>query len=196
VSVVRLAGVRRRAALFLLLWSPVALSACGDTLQTQPVAHSALESLIGASYPVYWVGASFSGLSITEVVHDPGGAYSLQYGTCVEGGQSTCTPTLRIVTSPDNSFLPGGSAPAQAIALRGVRGVSLQGGHTIAVATGGVVIDIYAHTPTLARSAAQTVVPINEPAAPGDELPAQLPDTGYAQTPLRSQTPSPVQRVN
>jgi hypothetical protein len=188
--------VRRLPALLLLLVCPTLLAACGDTLQTQPIAHSALESLISAPYPVYWVGGRFSGLSITEVVHDPGGAYSIQYGTCVQGGQGTCTPSLRLITSPDNSFLPGGSAPARAIALRGVRGESLQDGHTIALAAGGVVIDIYAHTPALATSAAATMVPINGPAAPGEQLPAQLPNTGFAQTPLRSQIPSPVQRVN
>jgi hypothetical protein len=179
----------------MLLSSPLLLAACGDTLQTQPIAQSALEGLVAAPYPVYWVGATFSGLAISEVVHDPGGAYSVQYGTCVEGGQATCTPALRLVTSPDNSFIPGGSAPAREIALRGVRALSFQGGHTIALAVGGVVVDIYAHTVALATAAAHTMVPINELGAPGGELPAQLPNTGFAQTPLRSQIPSPVQRV-
>src|SRR5207248_6453715 len=87
-----------------------ALVACGDTLQAQPIAHNTLETLLVAPYPVYWLGRSFKDLQITEASHDPGGAFSVQYGNCVEGGQGTCVPPLRVVTSPDNSFLPVGGA--------------------------------------------------------------------------------------
>ena len=41
----------------------------------------------------------------------PAARSRVQYGDCLQGGQGTCVPPLRIVTSPDNSFLPGGSAP-------------------------------------------------------------------------------------
>lgn len=172
-----------------------ALGGCGDTLQDRPIAHSTLETLLVAPYPVYWAGRSFRGLAITEATHDPSGAFSLQYGDCVEGGQSTCVPALRVVTSPDNSFVPGGSTPQHGALVRGVGAVLAQRGRTIAIPTGGVVVSIYADSARLASAAADTVVPINEPGTPGGQLPAQLRDTGFGSTPLPSQVPSPLRAL-
>ncbi len=170
----------------------LALVACGDTLQTSPISHSSLESLIVSPHPVYWAGAAFNGLAITETTRDPGGAASLEYGNCLEGGQGVCVPPLRIVTSPDNSFLPGGAAPSRPTSIRGVPAVLTQAGTTITIPTGGVVVDIYAATAKLARAAAQAVVPINEAGVPEGALPPPQPNTGFAQTPLPSQVPSPL----
>ena len=172
-----------------------ALGGCGDTLQDQPIAHNTLETLLVAPYPVYWAGRSFQGLAITEATHDPGGAFSVQYGDCVEGGQSTCVPALRVVTSPDNSFLPGGSTPLHGALVRGVGSLVAQRGRTIEIPTGGVVVSLYADSARLASAAAQTVVPINEPGVPGAPLPARLRDTGFGSTPLPSQEPSPLRAL-
>ncbi len=169
-----------------------ALSACGNTLQDRPIAHNILERLIVAPYPVYWLGATFEGHSITEATMDPGGAYRLQYGDCVAGGQSTCIPVLRVVTSPDNSFIPGAQGAAHQASIRGATVELAEGGDTIEVPTAGVVVSVHATTPALARRAAQTIVPINQPGAPQAPLPARLPDTGYDQTPLPAQMPSPL----
>jgi hypothetical protein len=182
----------RALALSLALLCPLAVSACGDTVQSTPIAHNALEGLLAAPFPVYWVGGRFAGMSLSESFHDPGGAYAVQYGPCVEGGQGTCTPALRIVTSPDNSFLPGGTTPTRAISVRGRRGVAAQKGRTLLIATGGVVVDVYARSPALARAAAQTMVPINEVLSPGETLPAKLPDTHFGEAPLPSQMPKPL----
>ncbi len=171
------------------------LAGCGDTLQDQPIASNTLEKLLVAPYPVYWAGRSFHGLEITEATHDPGGAFSVQYGDCVEGGQSTCVPALRVVTSPDNSFVAGGSTPQHRAPVRGVGSVIAQRGRTIEVPTGGVVVSVYADSARLAAAAAQTVVPINEPGVPGAPLPARLPDTGFGSTPLPSQEPSPLRTL-
>jgi hypothetical protein len=171
------------------------LSACGDTLQDQPISHNTLETLLIAPYPVYWAGRSFHGLSITEATHDPSGAFSVQYGDCVEGGQSTCVPALRVVTSPDNSFLAGGSTPQHGALVRGVSSVVAQRGRTIVIPTGGVVVSVYADSRHLATAAAQTVVPINEAGTPGGALPARLGDTGFGSTPLPSQVPSPLRAL-
>jgi hypothetical protein len=165
------------------------LSACGDTLQTKPIPHNILESAIVSPFPVYWAGGSFQRLSITDVTHDPSGAYSVQYGNCLQGGQGVCVAPLRIVTSPDNSFVPGGSARRPATVLRGVPVLRARGGRTIVIATGSVVVDIYATTSSLAGAAAQTVVPINAPGAPQGQLPGQLPDSGFGSRPLASQAP-------
>jgi hypothetical protein len=173
----------------------LALGGCGDTLQDRPIAHNTLETLLVAPYPVYWAGRSFRGLDITEATHDPSGAFSVQYGDCVEGGQSTCVPALRVVTSPDNSFVPGGSTPRRTASVRGVGTVVAQRGRTIEIPTGGVVVSVYADSPHLANAAADTVVPINEPGTPGGQLPARLRDSGFGSTPLPSQVPSPLRAL-
>lgn len=173
------------------------LGACGDTLQDQPIPHNSLEGMLLAPYPVYWLGATFHGLQITEVSHDPSGAFTVQYGDCLEGGQSTCVPPLKVITSPDNGFVPGeGSSTARTTAsLRGVRGYIAAQGEAISIPTDGVVLDVYAHTSALAGAAAQAAVPINSPGAPAGPLAPALPDTGYGERPLPSQTPNPLRAV-
>src|SRR5256885_16945496 len=86
----------------------LALSSCGDTLQDRPVPHNSLESMIVAPYPVYWLGGSFHGLRITEATHDPSGAFPVQYGDCINGGQEPGGAALRGVTSPPHSLIPRG----------------------------------------------------------------------------------------
>jgi hypothetical protein len=183
---------------FALLLAPLCalvLGACGDTLQTRPIAAGALESLVVSPTPAYWVGSSFRGLGITEATHDPSGALSVQYGDCLQGGQGICNPPLRIVTSPDNSFLPGGAAPSTLASIRGVPALLARAGRTIVMQTGGVVLDIYGSTAQLARAAAQTAVPIDEVGVPGGQLPAPLPNTGFGDAPLPSQMPSPLRAL-
>jgi hypothetical protein len=158
-------------------------------LQTKPIPHDSLERLLISPFPVYWAGGSFHGLSITDVTRDPSGAYSVQYGNCLQGGQGTCVAPLRIVTSPDNSFLPGGSAPSDATLVRGVPVLLARRGRTIVIPTGSVVVDIYASSAGLARAAASTVVSINSPGSPQAQLPAPLPDSGFGEKPLPSQAP-------
>jgi hypothetical protein len=186
----------RLPALFTLGLCTLTLAACGDTLQDQPISHTTLESLLLAPYPVYWLGGSFQHMAITEASEDPSGAFTVQYGDCAEGGQNTCVPRLRVVTSPDNSFIPFGSRPHRAVRIRGVTGVAAQGDDTIELPTAGVVVGIYANTPKLARTAAETTVPINDVGAPAASLPAPLPDTGFAEQPLPGQTPTPLHAPN
>jgi hypothetical protein len=187
-------GVRPLAALVTLC--ALALGACGNTVQDQPIGHNILENVLLAPYPVYWLGGHFDGLAITEVTHDASGATNIQYGDCLQGGQGTCVPPLHVVTSPDNSFLPGGAfAPRRATLVRGVAAVLAQGGDTLEIPTGGVVVDIYAKDPRVAAAAAQTIVPINAAGEPQAPLPAKLPDTGFADTPLPSQTPAPLRAL-
>jgi hypothetical protein len=166
------------------------LGACANTLQEQPVAPSFLEPLVMQSeFPVYWLGGSFRGLAITRVSRDPSGAYEIQYGHCIVGGENACVTPLQIVTSPDNSFLPGGSTPQHRVRLRGVSGVASEAGRTLVIPSAGVVVDLYANTPTLARAAAATMVTINAPGLPGAPLPRPLPNTGFARKPLPAQQP-------
>jgi hypothetical protein len=183
---------RRRPALLAVLAALCAfgLQACGDSLQDQPVSPSALEPLVMQDeYPVYWLGSSFHRLGITSIRRDPSGAYTIDYGNCTEGGENVCVTPLELITSPDNSFRPGGSTSQRVALLRGVRAVVAQGGNTIELPTGGVVVDLYANSPALARAAAETMVRINAVDLPGAPLPQPLPDTGFAAKPLLSQQP-------
>jgi hypothetical protein len=100
---------------------------------------------------------------------------------------------VRVITSPDNSFVPGGSLPSRTTHLRGVTAVLAQAADTVEVATGPVVVSIHAKDARLAAAAAQTMVPINGVGAPYAPLPKRLPDSGFAETPLPGQTPPPLQ---
>jgi hypothetical protein len=175
-----------------MLGVALALAGCGDTLQTQPIPHNTLETLLVAPYPVYWLGHSFRGLALTEASHDPSGAFGVQYGTCKQGGQGTCVPPLRVITSPDNSFLPGGSAARTVATIRGVRGLLTPDRRTVVIAAGGVVVGIYALDARIAAAAAEAIVPINDIGSPGAPLPAALPDTGFGESPLPAQMASPL----
>jgi hypothetical protein len=185
-------AARSLAALCTATLCALALCACGDTLQSRPIPHNILEGMIGAPFPVYWLGGSFQGLPIGEATYDPSGSYSLQYGNCLEGGQGTCVTPVRIVTSPDNSFLPGGSTAGTRTRIRGVGALIAQAGRTIVLATGGVVVDIYATSARAAAAAARTAVPINQPGSPEAPLAPALANTGFGEMPLHSQVPPPL----
>ena len=58
---IRPVGTARGAVGLALSLFAVTLTACGDTLQDQPIPHNTLESLLVAPYPVYWLGGSFPG---------------------------------------------------------------------------------------------------------------------------------------
>jgi hypothetical protein len=184
--------VRRLLACPLAALCALALTACASTLQSQPIPHNTLEGLIAAPFPVYWLGGTFEGMAVSEATHDPSGAYTLQYGDCLQGGQGSCVTALRVVTSPDNSFLPGGSAPQHAARIRGSAAVLAQGGDTIVIPTGPVVVDIYATSARTAAAAARTLAPINQPGAPEAPLPKALPNTGFGEMPLPAQLARPL----
>ena len=189
-------AIRVLTALIAILCA-LGLGACGNTLQDQPIPHNELEDLLLAPYPVYWLGGSFHGLQITEAARDPSGSFIVQYGDCLEGGQSVCVTPLKIITSPDNSFVPG-EGPAtsrRSASLRGTDGFIAERGDAISIPTGPVVVNIYAHTPELARAAAATAVPVNYPGAPGARLASPLPNTGFGERPLPSQVPNPLRSL-
>lgn len=186
------ADLARRAPLLLIAGlSALALSSCGDTLQDQPIGVKSLESVIVKSrFPVYWVGREFDGMRITNVLIDPGGAVTIRYGDCLVGGQYTCVTPLSIVTSPDNSFVPGAATAAGVARIRGARAyASGRGGSTLAIPSGAIVISIHGKSGSIARLAADTMVPLNKEGVPGTPLPAAEPDTGFDRVPLPSQVP-------
>ena len=84
----------RAASIIASLICAAALGACGDTLQERPIPHNVLEGLVVTPFPVYWLGGTFHGLSITAAERDSSGGVTVQYGNCLEGGQGTCVPPL------------------------------------------------------------------------------------------------------
>jgi hypothetical protein len=168
----------------------LALGSCGDTLQDQPIGPAPLETvLVNSRFPVYWVGLEFQGMQITSVGTDPSGAVTIRYGDCVLGGQYTCVTPLSIVSSPDNSFVPGSSVATESLPMRGATAIVTRGGATLAIPTGGVIASVYARDPPLARAAAMTMAPVNEVGLPQEALPAAAPDTGFDRLPLPSEVP-------
>jgi hypothetical protein len=186
-----LPGSRGRAWLgaAIALCAP-ALSSCGDTLQDQPIGQAPLETvLVKSDYPVYWLGLRFKDMQITNVTIDPAEAVTIRYGDCVLGGQYTCVPPIAIVSSPDNSFMPGGSAATGSLGVRGARASVATGGATLAIPTGGIVVSVYARNASLAREAAAGMAPLNKVGLPGASLPAAIADTGIERVPLPSEVP-------
>jgi hypothetical protein len=168
----------------------VTVGACGDTLQDQPIGPQALESVIVKSrFPVYWLGFEFQGMRVTSVAIDPGGAVTIHYGDCLVGGQYTCVTPVAVVSSPDNSFVPGVAGSSRVVRVRSAPAVSAQGGKTLAMATGSVVVSVHARNLMLASAAAAAMVPVNKEGLPGQPLPVAVPSTGFDEVPLPSQIP-------
>ncbi len=162
----------------------VAVAGCGDTIQTPPVTDRSLLSAAGEHlFPVYWVGRAFEGMPVTGVTRDDGGAFTINYGTCRQGGQYNCTPPLMIVTTPDNSFLPAHPPDTTRELIRGRNAAIASDGATVEIATGHVVIDVYANNAALARQATIAMSPINLPGDPIVTLPSPESDTGYERQP-------------
>jgi hypothetical protein len=148
--------------------------------------------MVKSRFPVYWLGLEFQGMQITSVSIDPGEAVTIRYGDCVLGGQYTCVTPVAIVSSPDNSFVPGATPTTRTTSLRGAVASLAQGGATLAIPTGPVVVSVYARNPVLARQAAGTMTPFNEVGLPQAPLPVALPDTGFDRVPLPGQVPAGV----
>jgi hypothetical protein len=174
----------------------IGLSACASTLQDQPIPHNLLEEVLSTRFTVYWLGPTFQHLALMEAVKDPSGAITFHYGDCAQGGGSTCVSPVQVVSSPDNSFLPEGSAPVRNGSVRGVPAILATGGRRIEIPTGAVVVDIIASTATLASTAAERLAPINAVGAPGEMLPARLPDSGFGDEPLPAQRPAQLRPVS
>jgi len=155
------------------------LSGCASTLQLRPLQDRDLTHAEAAPYSVYWVGRAFEGMPVSVAEPRTGGSVLITYGNCVIGGQDTCLRALQIVTSHDNSFVPGAQHATAHRLIRGRVAVIGNGGRIIEIATGDVVVDIDANTPALARATAESMTPMNRAGTPGQTLPPALPPNGF-----------------
>jgi hypothetical protein len=131
-------------------------------------------------------------MQITSVSIDPSEAVTIRYGDCVLGGQYTCVTPVSVVSSPDNSFIPGATADTRTLSLRGATVSLAQSGRTLTIPTGGVTVNVYARNPLLAQHAATMMAPLNEVGMPQAPLPKALPNTGFDRIPLPGQVPAGV----
>jgi len=179
-------------AVLVALAAGVALGGCANTLQDQPIADAALGRAVAVHrYPIYWAGRTFEGLPLSGTDRDPGGAFDMSYGDCLVGGQGTCVAPLLIVTSPDNTFVPGGDRGRPRAPIRGLSAVTAQGGRTIELSTGTVVVSIFAQTPLLARLAAAAMMPVNLPGEPYLPLSPPSASSAFAREPLGGNEAAP-----
>ena len=103
----------QRGSAALLALCALALGACANTLQDEPVAPSFLEPLVDAGGISRSTGsaAPFGGCRSSTSGATPAGPTRSSTATAPQGGENVCVTPLQIVTSPDNSFRPGGSTP-------------------------------------------------------------------------------------
>ena len=177
---------RRPLLAIVALATGLLLAGCGDTLQLEPLRDQDLTDAAGAPFPAYWVGRVFHGMPVSFAGKQPGGSVLVTYGNCLVGGQNTCVRALSIVTSHDNSFLPGAAHTNARAIIRGRVAVVAMGGRTLEIPTGSVVVDIAASTPDLAFVAARAMTALNarlgQLGGPGSLLPPPLPPNGFAQS--------------
>ena len=190
---------RALAALAAVLCA-LALGACGNTLQDQPIPHNALESLLLAPYPVYWLGGSFHGLQITEASHDPSGVVHRpvrrlpgrrpEHVRAAAEGHHLARQQLRARRRLRR--------PRAARIVRGVGGHLAERGEAIAIPTGrGRPRHLRPH-PALARAAAAHGRADQLPRrARRAAAPRRCPNTGFGDTPaaLPGAQPADVARL-
>ena len=87
----------RRAA-GLLVVGAAAIAGCGGGADPQSPQARALAAERAAGAPLYWVGPSFGGLPLTDVMRDPRRT-TLIYGSCTPSGDTGCATPLQIQVS-------------------------------------------------------------------------------------------------
>jgi hypothetical protein len=190
MNAVRRTAWRGRA--LLALGAVLAVGGCGATTgHPPPISRGELaEAQTFPYYPVYWVGASFSGhplsaadglRSYNDTIGD-----SVYYGDCVQSkgifGGGSCLLPLQVTTviyrSHDNAPL----GPQRNILIRGVPAVVYDEGRSIELYSGQVAIDIFAGSFAHAYLAATRLLPLNAPGSARGSLPPPVYCPGLAGT--------------
>ena len=135
-----------------------------------------------AATPCTGSAAPSTACAISEASDDPGGAFSVSYGDCVQGGQGTACRRCGWSPRPTTASSPAAPAPARSDRRPGRRRRRVaQEGRTIAIATGRRGRRrLRAQTRAWRGRGARTIVPINALGAPGAAAArAPSPDTGF-----------------
>ena len=160
------------------------LLACGCSTG-HPAAIDARELLEAKTFPyyrLYWVGPRFEGQTISAA--DGLRGYidrigdSVYYGDCVKSkgifGGGSCELPLQVTTVIYRLHSNAPLGPQRNTVIRGVPATIYDEGRSIEIYTGRVAIDVFSDRFSRARAAAQRLLPINAPPAPGNQLPAPV----------------------
>jgi hypothetical protein len=157
---------------------------CG-TSRPAPVTVSELaEAQTFPYYPVYWVGPRLRSYALAAV--DGRKSYSastgdgVYYGNCVPGKSSAlnghgCELPLRVITTlyQLHANVALGN-PQRNVLLRGVPAIVYDGGDSIELYSGRLMIEVFSDGPAEALRAVSLLRPINAPGSAAGPLPAPV----------------------
>ncbi len=161
--------VRRRARPWSLICLVGVLAGC-NTHPPPPIPDADLR--LAQSFPLYttfWVGRTFHGIDLTAADskrdYDATVGMRVYYGTCRKPSSilstSGCQLPLEIATVLYRPHTNEGLGARREAVIRGVPAEIFNGGSSIELYSGHLAIDIYADSPSLARAAAEALVPLN-----------------------------------
>lgn len=151
-----------------------------STSQAKPISVQALR--MAQSFPyylVYWDGPAFGGLQVTAAdgleTYLPRVGDTVIYGDCDRGKgplhTGGCVLPLQVTTAVYTAHSNSTLGRQTNVILRGVPATIFDGGNTIELYSGRLVVDVYADNPARALAAAQALRPLNGPGAPDSPLP-------------------------
>jgi hypothetical protein len=146
----------------------------------QPLGASDLSSI--QTFPffkLYWAGQRFETLPVTAADglkgYTNGSGEGIQYGGCGKGKgplhTGGCSAPLQIVTVIYREHCNRPLGRQRNILLRGVPATVFDGGRSVEVYTGRVLVDVFADTAAHALHAAQALRPVNAPGSARGPLP-------------------------
>lgn len=171
----------RRPGAVLAMATALALLAGGcSTGPPRPLGAGDLSSI--QTFPffrLYWAGRVFENLPVTAADGLKGYSNSagegIQYGSCDKGNgplhTGGCSAPLQIVTVIYREHCNRALGRQRNILIRGVPATVFDGGRSIEVYTGRVLVDVYSDTAAHALLAARALRPVNAPGSTYGPLP-------------------------
>jgi hypothetical protein len=175
----------RLAAAALIAAGATALVGCG-THPPQLSGHEINVARRFTVYDIYWVGRRFQGIPLVAAdfrrEYNPQLGLAVYYGDCARKvslfGAGGCHLPLQITSVCYVQHHNDGLGPRRSARIRGVPAVIFNGGKSIELYTGNILVDVYADRPSRALAAAKRLFPLNGPPQQR-HLTAQLPAPRY-----------------
>ena len=171
---------RLAACLLAALLTCLLASGCATT-QPAPISASELaEAQTFPYYPLYWTGPRFGAYTLAAAdgrkTYDSAIGDSVYYGNCVSGkssalGSSGCELPLQISTAIYRLGIDAGLGTHRNVLLRGVPAVIYDGGNSIGLYSGRLVINVFSDSLPEALAAVQRLRPLNAPGSAAGPLP-------------------------
>lgn len=161
----------------------LALAGCA-TVKPAPIAAGELaEAQTFPYFKVYWAGPRFGRypLAATDGLksYQSRSGESVYYGDCAAGkssalGGSGCQLPLQVKTVVYNTAFNGGLGQHRNALLRGVPAAIFDGGHSIALYSGRLTIEVLSDDLGEALAAVRALRPVNAPGSAAARLPAPV----------------------